>query len=236
MHTRDCPICNKSLPYKSYSAWYMANKKNTSCKSCSLKSAYMNGNVPDKSGCNNPMFGTTVTSRIMDKWGDDGIDKVNQWKKKHSEKMTGEGNISFGKIRGSAGRSFKGWYKTLFFRSSYELAFIIQYEQTNHCLPKSAEHIKILLQSGRRYAPDFLCEYTNTIFEIKPKVFIKANSHKFDAGRNYCKHIDWKYTVVTENELLLLPKELQRPKWIIDLVSQGVVELTVKTYQRVFGG
>lgn len=34
-YSRICPECSKTLEYKSYSAWYMANKKKSSCRSCS---------------------------------------------------------------------------------------------------------------------------------------------------------------------------------------------------------
>ena len=36
-YKRICPICKKELEYKSYSAWYNANKSNSICRSCASK-------------------------------------------------------------------------------------------------------------------------------------------------------------------------------------------------------
>ena len=36
-YKRICPICKKELEYKSYSAWYNANKSNSICRSCAAK-------------------------------------------------------------------------------------------------------------------------------------------------------------------------------------------------------
>lgn len=36
-YKRICPKCEKEIQYKSYSAWYNANKKDTLCRSCSAK-------------------------------------------------------------------------------------------------------------------------------------------------------------------------------------------------------
>lgn len=36
-YVRICPNCNKEIEYKSYSAWYNANKKQSLCRSCSYK-------------------------------------------------------------------------------------------------------------------------------------------------------------------------------------------------------
>lgn len=35
---RNCPVCNKEIIYKSYSAWYTACKKNSPCRNCSAQS------------------------------------------------------------------------------------------------------------------------------------------------------------------------------------------------------
>ena len=36
-YKRICPICKKELEYKSYPAWYNANKSNSICRSCAAK-------------------------------------------------------------------------------------------------------------------------------------------------------------------------------------------------------
>lgn len=234
MHTRICPTCDSTLTYKTNQLLRAAEKRASSCKSCALLNAYATGRVPDKSGTNNPMFGISLTERILSKWGDEGQDKVAEWKKKQSAKMAGVHNISFGKIRENSGRSYKGWYKGLFFRSSYELAFIIGFEETVGHLPHSAENrIKIAIEPGKTYTPDFMCEDTNTIYEIKASRFLADNQHKFNAAMDYCVGRSLSYVIVTEKDLSHLPPESGVLKWLGQLVDAGDVVLTDKTVEKV---
>ena len=183
------------------------------------------------------MYGINLTDRIMGKWGDAGQAKVNEWKEKQSARMTGTGNVSYGIIRENSGRSYKGWYKGLFFRSSYELAFIIDYEDANKTLPESAENrIRIDLSNNKTYTPDFFCPTTNTVFEIKAERFLEDNQEKFAAGEQFCADKSWSYKVLTETDLRSLPIECQRTGWIQHLIDERLVELTdysaIKLEQR----
>jgi len=198
------------------------------CKSCSLKLAYSEGRVKDKRGANNPAFGTTITSRLINKYGEvEGVQKLDTWKNKQSIAKTGELNPSYGKLYENGGRSIKGWYKGLFFRSTYELAFVIDFETKHKKLPHSAENkIVIPLNNGRTYTPDYF--YENVIYEIKPKRLLITLSvqDKTTAANIFCREHNQVYMVITESDLSSLPVEWKRASWIKALLEENLITLT----------
>ena len=93
-----------------------------------------------------------------------------------------------------------------YFRSSYELSYIVQLTSKG-IQYQSAEKITIPYTfegKPRTYHPDFIID--KTIIEIKPKSRLKEAlvQAKLEAGRTWCEANAYLYTVLTEKDLELL--------------------------------
>lgn len=129
--------------------------------------------------------------------------RINQWKKKISEAMSGSKNPMFGKPspRGS-GNGWKGWYKGHFFRSILELSYL-KYLIDDNIKFRTAEvqEFKVSYKNWdgtqRNYFPDFYLEDTQEIIEVKPKKLLntKQNKSKFKAAKRKYGN---KFRIVTE--------------------------------------
>jgi len=230
--TRSCPICKKELVYKSKDAYHMAVKKDTLCRSCTVKQDYINH--PNKNKGNlNGRKGKSLKALMKNKYGTDKT--YEQWIKNKHKFGKGTDNPSYG-IPGykNSGCSYKGWYKGLFFRSSLELLFIFQYEKTNHILPLSAEGtFRIKYNDGKNYIPDFFCPLSNNLYEIKCSVFLDENKDKFKAGTLFCESHGLNFVVLTEHEIdgftnydLLVP---DLAKWH----KEKTIVLTNKSIEKI---
>lgn len=163
------------------------------------------------SGKNNPRYGTEVSEETRQKIKDAlvgisyeekyGIEKANEIKQKLSKTFSGKNNPMYGKPAPSgSGNGWSGWYKGLYFRSLLELSFLIKNSDV-----KSAEYIKIPYKDykgdERTYHPDFIKD--KTIYEIKPQHLLNAadNKLKFEAAKNYCNINEFKFCIITENDL-----------------------------------
>jgi len=105
------------------------------------------------------------------------------------------------------GRGHKhGWItvlnKKIYYRSSYELRFLVCCDKSKLvCNPCK---ISIPYQHDgvtKNYLPDFIVK--NTIIEIKPKALLAYDliPLKIAAGIKYCNENNYKYLVITEKEL-----------------------------------
>jgi hypothetical protein len=99
--------------------------------------------------------------------------------------------------------------REMFYRSSYELAFLELCEKST---VGSFDNCKLIVpycdENGRfrSYLPDF--SVGNTVVEIKPLSLLgyRSNRNKFAAGKKFCADRGWSYVVLTEKELSLLGK------------------------------
>lgn len=133
------------------------------------------------------MTGRSVYSVWVEKYGKEEADKrLEQFKIKTSKNNSGKNNPMYGKpAPNGAGNGWKGWYKSVFFRSLRELMFMIE----NDGLFQSAEKIRISYQfngKNRTYAPDFIVG--NRLIEIKPAKLHDSpnNLAKFAAAKDFC--------------------------------------------------
>jgi hypothetical protein len=147
-----------------------------------------------------------------------GIEKSLQIKNKLSQSgkgkhsmLIGPRNPQYGKpAHKLSGKSSKGYYKDIFFRSIYELSFIINVLEKNNITWETGELKKHIIpyvtKQGvkRNYFPDFITE--KEIIEIKPASLINTeqNISKQQAAKIFAKQINKEYNVYTEKDFDLL--------------------------------
>jgi len=99
--------------------------------------------------------------------------------------------------------------KEIYYRSSYELFFLMNCENNDHVLKFDTCNFYIDYEFEgriRKFIPDFLVHYIRgkpIFFEIKPKNLIsnKQNKAKFLAAEKYALEKNWYFIVFTQDEL-----------------------------------
>ena len=233
MFERNCPTCKKVLVYKNKNSYDRQNRKSGLCKSCAVKLDYKNN--PSKNlGDNNGRSGKKLIDVMIDKYGfEQATIKYNDWIVNKNSFGTGQMNPQFGKSPfKNGGMSYKGWYRGIFFRSSFELMFLFEVLDRN---PISAEgdRFRVSYGDGLHYHPDFFIEELNTVFEIKSYKWLhdSKNQLKIEAAAKYFSKLNIKYTVLTENELITFKKygcdwQSIIYDFLYELVVSGDVKLT----------
>ena len=202
MLTRVCKQCQKTIVYKSKSGFQSATKRDSVCRSCTVKNDYIKHPEKNK-GKLNGRTGKSLIGLMKAKHGENFDKAYAKWKSSLGAFKKGKDNPGYGRPGfENSGRSYKGWYKGLFFRSSLELFFIFQYEKQNDCIPVSAEGKFRIKYGDKNYIPDFFCPITNTIYEIKCFRFLKDNTEKFEAGKDYCNTNNLNYSIITEKDII----------------------------------
>lgn len=97
-------------------------------------------------------------------------------------------------------KTFSGRVYGMFFRSSFELFFIIQ-NYPNIRSNEGPDALLINYTGHRHYKPDFFIE--DTLIEVKPKYATKDAivQAKELAGRQWCEQNNHKYKIVTEDDI-----------------------------------
>lgn len=101
----------------------------------------------------------------------------------------------------------KGWYKGIFFRSSYEYFFMKRLEREGVSLRDdvSVEPFRIRYEFDnveKHYVPDFLVKSRNVLYEVKSSYSKQGNENeaKFHAAIEFCSQRGMTFEVVTEND------------------------------------
>lgn len=143
-------------------------------------------------GEKNPMFGRTVFQVWVEKYGEEEAVRLNNLRKeKASLASKGSKNPMFGKPSpGGSGVGWKGYYKSIFFRSLRELMYMVELDDMN-IIFQSGEFLKIeytIEGVKRTYRPDFILPELRKVVEIKPTRLInsKTNLLKFEALTKWC--------------------------------------------------
>ena len=200
MFSRKCPTCNKVLNYKSKDALILACKNNSECRSCSKK------------GKNNSRFNISLLNDWKIKYGEEIANKkFSEYKKKMSDSAKrGTDHHQFGKpssIHG--GNGLKGWYNGYFFRSSYELSYLVYLIKNNikfESGEKKIHSIEYYFENKKRnYFPDFYLPESEEYIEIKPSSLLnnKMNKAKFKKAEEIFRD---KFKIITEREFKMLTK------------------------------
>lgn len=231
LYSRQCPACSAILNYKNKRLFTAALKKNSNCRSCATKSQYALDPSKNK-GVSNGRTGKHLYDQMVIKHGQ--IDADVRWAEfleKSRIRSTGSKNPAYGVpgYKQGGGMSYCGWYKDMFFRSSFELAYMRHYECRYGHLPMSAEKgFRIQLDDNHTYTPDFFCSHTSTLIEIKSKCFknTPANVAKYEAAEKYCSTRGITFAVFTEDDFKIPAQGWTLTRWISTLVATGEVKLT----------
>lgn len=147
-------------------------------------------------GEKNGRFGKSLKSIWIKKLGEvEGLKRWEEWKKIQKFNSTGDKNPMYGKPSpNGSGNGWSGWYKGTYFRSIYELSYIVSIlERFNiiwECGEMSKHMIKYIDYEGaeRNYYADFIIP-GKYIIECKPKKLWDSpkvvSKRKF--AEEYCK-------------------------------------------------
>lgn len=129
-------------------------------------------------------------------------------------------------------QKYRGDVSKIYYRSSWELAFMLQVDRNIDIIEWSSEELAIPYKSidGKyhRYFVDFIIKHANgtkTLIEIKPKKQVDQpkkpkritkryitevatwvkNRAKWDAAREYATDHGWSFEIMTEKELHIPP-------------------------------
>lgn len=156
-------------------------------------------------GKNNPMYGRSVYSVWLQKFGKIVADKkLKSFKKKISKSTSGKKNKNYGKTPDNrCGSGWKGWYKGWFFRSLRELSYVVSVleKEKRDWVSAECNNLRIEYISAEKtkktYVADFLVD-NKYLIEIKPKKLQKTpnNIAKAKAAKRFCKKLGLIYQMV----------------------------------------
>ena len=154
-------------------------------------------------GEKNPMFGKTVYSKWLAKYGKEKADELQlDLSKRRSENQKGEKNSMYGKPSPQvSGNGWSGWFNGFFFRSLIELSYLV-YLTRFKINYKNGETIRIeysdYLGNKKNYFPDLIIE-NKYILEIKPKNLInyKTVEFKTQAGKKWAQENGFTYKIIS---------------------------------------
>ena len=227
-------MCRKELTYSTKCSMVRQEKLNKSCRSCTTKNEYKIN--PDKNkGEENGRFGKSLIDVMIYKYGEKKAKiNYNVWETNKNSFGFGKENPQYGVSPfKNSGMSYKGWYKGMFFRSSFELMFIIEnYDKKLISAEIKEYRINYTYQDKETYYyPDFYSEMNNTIFEIKSKKWLsnEKNLLKIEAGKNEFKKRGIKYKVLCEYDINIFEKyNSDWQKIIYDFLYELVIINEVK--------
>jgi hypothetical protein len=184
------------------------------------------------SGSKNPMYGKSLKSIWLKKYGEEEtLKRIEAKRKKVSKAMSGKNNPQYGKAAPKkSGNGWNGWYKKFFFRSLRELSYVIKYLEKENLKWVTGESLRIpylnYKKQRRTYSPDFIIE-EKLIVEIKP---IKLHNSpdvvsKKNAMIEYCESRNMEYKIIDWE--LISVEELD------SLVLNGDVTLTDRTKKKL---
>jgi len=243
MYIRNCPSCGKELTYTTNYSKNRQEKLNKSCRSCTTKKEYVIN--PDKNkGEENGRFGKSLLEVMNNKYGEKKAEiNYNNWKNNKNSFGIKEKNPQYGiSPFKNNGMSYKGWYKGMFFRSSFELMFIFENYDKKIISAETKEYRVSYNYLGNEthYYPDFYSETNNTIYEIKSKKWLldSKNLLKIEAGKEEFKKRGIKYEVLCEYDMDIFKKYNSDWQKIIydflyELVIYNEVNLTDLSFKKL---
>jgi hypothetical protein len=185
-------------------------------------------------GEKNPMYGKSVYSVWVEKFGKEIADeKMYSYKNKISKVTSGENNPMFGKITPEgSGNGWSGWYKGWYFRSIMELSYMVNVIERFNLSWESAEKSKYRVlyvnyeEKQKTYVADFIIEGKYMV-EIKPTSLRNSKNvtDKSDFAKVWCKENNLKYKITSCRKLT--------DQELYNMISSEIVSLT-KRYKDKF--
>lgn len=135
-----------------------------------------------------------------------GVEKSKEIRAKLSAKCQGENNPAYGKVYSKGGRSVKGYYRGVFFRSLLEYSFMKHLELSGLLLENiQYECFRIPWEKeGRKrtYKIDFYVPSQKIVYEVKMSWACTHadNQLKWEAARAFCSELGLTFKVMTEND------------------------------------
>lgn len=207
MFKRNCPQCGCELSYKTKQSFDTSVKKKKLCRSCTVKNEYKKNPEKNK-GDSNGRFGISLFDAMIKKYGEnEGNIKYEEWKANLHKFGSGKNNPQYGKSPfKNGGRSYHGWYKGLFFRSSFELIFIMEnYELDLIPADNGDFRVEYILDEKKFfYHPDFYSKRLNTVYEIKSFEWLKGekNQIKIKTAIEHFRSLGMNFNVFTEKDMV----------------------------------
>lgn len=166
-----------------------------------------------------------------------GTEKGNEIRHQHSVRMTGSRNPAYGKVYFNGGKSVKGKYKEIFFRSLLEYSFLKHLEtngvdvttEVMTCTPIPYQ----VDGHDRTYTPDFHVIPMNIVYEIKPAYVLQTQKLlmreevKWTAALQHLTNMGIQFKVITENDFPKIKFDIARLD--VDVVW---VESTFKYFNK----
>lgn len=136
-----------------------------------------------------------------------GVEQAQDMKRRMSLAQRGEKNPAYGKVYLNGGKSVKGHYKGLFFRSLLEYSFMKHLENDGLSLSDDVDYecfiVPYTLEGRTRtYRIDFYVKSRSTVYEIKPSYVMKRvssiNEVKWNAAREFFTQRGLEFRVMTD--------------------------------------
>lgn len=148
-----------------------------------------------------------------------GVEVAKQLRKQRSASATGSNNPAYGKVYDNGGKSVKGHYKGLFFRSLLEYSFMKYLETVGVDLHADVDYECFqahFIHEGRErtYKPDFYVRSHNVVYEVKPSYVLKnvpaLQTAKWNAMRELLIPRGIEFRVVTDMDFPKIKFDLAR--------------------------
>lgn len=164
-----------------------------------------------------------------------GYELASKIRQRRSETTRGSNNPAYGKVYVNGGKSIKGHYKGLFFRSLLEYSFMKHLETLGVNLHSDVDYECFqahFTHEGRErtYRPDFYVRSHNTVYEVKPSYVLKnvpsLQIAKWNAMRELLDSNGIKFQIVTEKDFQKITFDVAKQD--LDVVW---VEATLKYFK-----
>jgi len=166
-----------------------------------------------------------------------GIEKAKMIREKISIKTRGSNNPAYGKVYMNGGKSVKGWYKGIFFRSLLEYSFMKFLEQKGISLKNDLEcecfQVPYVFNNHERtYRIDFYVKSEKTVYEIKQFYALQQSSNiiKWQAANAYFEQRGLNFRVVTERDFLKIPFDVAYQD--VDVIWNKKSFMYFKSYEK----
>jgi hypothetical protein len=199
---RKCPACGETVHHINKYLAREAEKRGSMCKLCCLKykktKEYKDKLSKSSSGKGNPMYGKSVYSVWVSKYGVEEADRrAKERRKKASPKASGINNGMYGKPAPiGSGNGWGGWYNGAYFRSLKELSMMYWMDLYGIKWKTAERKEYVVKMENSTYRADFIVG--NVLVEVKPKKLqgLLKNKQKQAYAIEFCRKNNLRYKII----------------------------------------